>query len=78
MEIFIPLDELIDIEKELERLSKEKANIEGELRRVDAKLGNEGFVAKAPPKVIEDEKAKRENYKDMYNKVVERIDSLKK
>ncbi|MDF2985200.1 MAG: valyl-tRNA synthetase [Eubacterium sp.] len=77
-EIFIPLDELIDIEKEIERLTKEKANLEGELKRVEGKLGNEGFVAKAPPKVIEEEKAKREKYKDMYQKVVERLESLKK
>ncbi len=75
-EIFIPLDELIDIEKEIERLNKEKANLEGELKRVEGKLNNEGFVAKAPPKVIEEEKAKREKYKDMYQKVVERLESL--
>ncbi|MHB8065819.1 MAG: valine--tRNA ligase, partial [Ruminiclostridium sp.] len=78
VEIFIPLDELIDIEKEIERLGKEKANLEGEISRVNAKLGNEGFVAKAPPKVIEEEKAKREKYQDMYSKVVERLESLKK
>lgn len=77
-EIFIPLDELIDIEKEIERLTKEKANLEGELKRVEGKLGNEGFVAKAPPKVIEEEKAKREKYLDMYQKVVERLEGLKK
>lgn len=77
-EIFIPLDELIDIEKEIERLAKEKANLEGELKRVEGKLGNEGFVAKAPPKVIEEEKAKREKYLDMYQKVVERLEGLKK
>lgn len=77
-EIFIPLDELIDIEKEIERLTKEKANLEGELKRVEGKLGNEGFVAKAPPKVIEEEKAKREKYQDMYQKVVERLEGLKK
>ncbi len=77
-EIFIPLDELIDIEKEIERLNKEKANLEGELKRVEGKLNNEGFVAKAPAKVIEEEKAKREKYKDMYLKVVERLENLKK
>jgi len=78
VEIFIPLDELIDIEKEIERLNKEKANLEDELKRVDGKLNKEGFVAKAPPKVIEEEKAKRDKYQDMYSKVVERIESLKK
>lgn len=77
-EIFIPLDELIDIEKEIERLNKEKANLEGELKRVDGKLNNEGFVAKAPQKVIEEEKSKRDKYLDMYNKVVARLESLKK
>ncbi len=77
-EIFIPLDELIDIDKEIERLNKEKANLEGELKRVEGKLNNEGFVAKAPAKVIEEEKAKREKYKDMYLKVVERLESLRK
>lgn len=76
-EIFIPLAELIDIEKEIERLTKEKANLEGELKRVEGKLANSGFVAKAPPKVIEEEKAKREKYQDMYKKVVERLESLK-
>lgn len=78
IEIFIPLDELIDIEKEIERLNKEKANLEDELKRVNAKLSNEGFVAKAPPKVIEEEKAKRDKYQDMYSKVVERLEGLKK
>lgn len=77
-EIFIPLDELIDIEKEIERLNKEKANLEGELKRVKGKLSNEGFVAKAPQKVIEEEKAKQAKYQDMYDKVAARLESLKK
>ena len=77
-EIYIPLDELIDIEKEIERLEKEKANLEGELKRVEGKLNNEGFVAKAPPKVIEEERAKKEKYQDMYNKVLERLAGLHK
>jgi valyl-tRNA synthetase len=72
------LDELIDIEKEIERLTKEQKNLEGELKRVEGKLSNEGFVAKAPAKVIEEEKAKQEKYRDMYAKVVERLESLKK
>ena len=76
-EIFMPLDELIDMEKEIERLEKEKAYLEGELKRVEGKLSNEGFVAKAPAKVIEEEKAKQQKYKDMYQKVLERLEGLK-
>ncbi|MCR4435487.1 MAG: valine--tRNA ligase [Clostridiales bacterium] len=78
VEIFIPLDELIDIQKEIERLEKEKANLEKELARVDGKLGNQGFVAKAPVKVIEEERAKKAKYQEMYRKVQERLDALKK
>ncbi len=77
-EIFIPLEELVDVEKEIERLMKEKANLEKELERVISKLGNEGFVAKAPPKLIEEEKGKRLKYQEMYDKIVERLDGLKK
>ena len=77
-EIFIPLEDLVDIKKELERLEKEKANLEKELERVDSKLNNEGFVAKAPAKLIEEEKAKKAKYADMYEKLMERIASLKK
>ncbi|MCX7921431.1 MAG: valine--tRNA ligase [Clostridia bacterium] len=77
-EIYIPLEELIDISKEIERLEKEKANLEKELERVNSKLNNEGFVAKAPAKVIEEEQAKRAKYQEMYDKVVERLAGLKK
>ena len=77
-EIYIPLEDLIDIEKEIERLEKEKANLEKELERVNGKLNNAGFVAKAPAKVVEEEKAKKVKYQDMYDKVVERLKALKK
>jgi len=77
-EIFIPLEDLVDIAKELERLEKEKANLEKELERVNSKLNNEGFVSKAPAKVIEEERAKKVKYSEMYEKVLARIASLKK
>ncbi|MCX7708940.1 MAG: valine--tRNA ligase [Clostridia bacterium] len=77
-EIFIPLEDLIDIEKEIERLEKEKANLQKELERVNGKLNNQGFVAKAPAKVIEEEKEKQAKYQEMFDKVVERLGSLKK
>jgi valyl-tRNA synthetase len=76
-EIFIPLEDLVDIGKEIERLEKERANLEKELERVDSKLNNESFVAKAPPKVIEEERAKKVKYSDMYVKLMERLGSLK-
>lgn len=60
--LYMPFADLVDLQKELERLSKEKAKLEMEVERVNKKLGNEGFVAKAPAKLIEEEKAKREKY----------------
>ena len=76
--LFIPLDELIDFEKEIARLEKEKANLENELKRVNGKLSNQGFVSKAPAAVIEEEKAKQEKYQSMYDSVIQRIAQLKK
>ncbi|MDC0804651.1 valine--tRNA ligase, partial [Clostridium paraputrificum] len=52
VEIFIPLNELVDFEKEIERLSKEKKKLEGEIKRVNGKLANQGFLAKAPESLI--------------------------
>ncbi|HOQ00583.1 MAG TPA: valine--tRNA ligase [Acetivibrio clariflavus] len=77
IEIYLPLEDLIDIEKELERLEKEKENLEKELDRVNAKLANQGFIAKAPAKVVEEEKAKKVKYQEMYDKVIERLNGLK-
>lgn len=76
--IYIPLAELIDIEKEIQRLGKEREKLIGEVTRVDKKLQNQGFVAKAPAKVIEEEKAKREKYQTMLTQVEERMATLQK
>lgn len=75
-EIFIPLLDLVDREKELERLNKEKAKLLGEIDRVEKKLTNEKFVSKAPQAVVDEEKAKGEKYKEMLQAVVQRIESL--
>ncbi len=77
VEIYLPLEELIDIEKEIERLTKERENLQKELDRVNGKLSNQGFVTKAPAKVVEEERAKKQKYQEMYDKVVERLESLK-
>jgi valyl-tRNA synthetase len=58
-EIYMPLEDLVDIAKEIERLSKEKERLEKELERVDSKLGNEKFISKAPANVVEEEKSKK-------------------
>jgi valyl-tRNA synthetase len=77
-EIYIPLSDLVDFEKEIERLNKEKENLEKELQRVRGKLNNQGFISKAPQNVIDAEKAKEKKYQDMMDKVLERLKGLKK
>ena len=75
-EIFLPLDELVDKEKELERLNNEKKKLESEIKRVEGKLNNPGFVNKAPEKVVNEERAKGEKYKEMLEKVLASIANL--
>ncbi|MEB4794845.1 valine--tRNA ligase [Paenibacillus chondroitinus] len=76
-ELFLPLAGLIDIAQELVRLDKELQTLHGEVERIEKKLGNEGFVAKAPAKVIEEEKAKLADYADKRDKVIARLAELK-
>lgn len=76
VKIFIPLDELIDFAKEIERLNKEKSKLEGEIKRVNGKLSNQGFLAKAPESLIEEEKAKKEKFEEMMKSVEERLANL--
>lgn len=76
-EIAVRLDDLVDRDAEIERLTKEKARLEGEVARVEKKLANQGFVAKAPQKLVEEEKAKGEKYREMLATVIARLDSLK-
>ena len=76
VKIFIPLDELVDFAKEIERLNKEKAKLESEIKRVNGKLSNEGFVSKAPEALINSEKAKKEKFEEMMKSVVERLENL--
>lgn len=76
-EIYLPLEDLIDRAKEVERLQKEKEKLEKEVQRVNGKLNNPGFVAKAPESVILEEKEKQRNYTEMLEKVLERLASMK-
>ena len=75
---FIPLSELIDIEKELARLDKERARVEGEIKRAEGKLANPGFMAKAPEKVIEEERGKLAANRELMEKLIARIKELGK
>lgn len=70
-ELMIPMAGLIDKDAELARLAKEVAKTEGEIKRIEGKLGNEGFVAKAPEQVIAKEREKLEGYKDTLAKLEE-------
>ena len=74
----MPFAELVDVAKELERLNGEKAKMLKEIERVEKKLSNESFVAKAPQKVVDEEKAKGEKYKDMLKQIEERISQMTK
>ena len=76
VEAIIPLSSLIDPEKEKARLQKEIERVSSDIARANAKLGNEGFLAKAPQNVVDEEKAKLALAEDMLGKLRERLDSL--
>ena len=71
--IYMPLEDLVDFEKEKERLLKEKKRLEGELKRSENMLSNEKFISKAPAAKIEEEKAKQQKYQQMMAQVEERL-----
>ena len=76
--IYMPFAELVDIAKEIERLTKEKEKMIKEVERVEKKLSNAGFVSKAPANVIEEEKAKGEKYKAVLAQIEERLAQMNK
>lgn len=76
-EVYLPLAGLIDIEKELTRLSKELDKLDGEVIRGQKKLSNEGFLAKAPAHVVEEEKQKLAEYEGQRNQIKQRLQDLK-
>ncbi len=76
--IYIPFAELVDIDKEIERLKKEEGKLHGEIKRCNGMLNNEKFVSKAPQAKIDEEKAKLEKYTQMLAQVQERLQTLAK
>ena len=75
-EIFMPLADLVDFNKERERLNRELKKLQGEVDRVTAKLNNQGFVAKAPASLIEEERAKEAKYNEMLQAVRQQLAQL--
>ena len=76
--IYIPLAELVDIDKEIERLKKEEGRLQGEIKRCNGMLNNERFTSKAPQAKIDEEKAKLVKYTQMLEQVTERLATLSK
>jgi valyl-tRNA synthetase len=76
LEIFIPLEGLIDLEVERERLSKRIQEMEGRLSAVEKKLQNESFLKRAPAEVVDHERAKQADYQEKLNKLQENYQAL--
>ncbi|MDE7233221.1 MAG: class I tRNA ligase family protein, partial [Lachnospiraceae bacterium] len=76
--VYIPFEELVDIEQEIERLQKEEKRLNGELARVNGMLNNEKFMAKAPEAKVAEERAKLEKYTQILTQVKERLTQLVK
>ena len=76
--IFIPLDELVDKEKELARLEKERKACEKDIAMVEQKLSSQGFIEKAPQNVVEAERVKLEKHKERMEKIIESIAAFSK
>ena len=74
--VYVPLGELVDIEKEKERLSKELERILGEIARADGKLQNRGFIEKAPKNLVDAERAKLDKFIEMKEKVEKQLKEL--
>ncbi len=77
-QIFVPLADLVNIDDEIKRMTKEEKDLQAEVERSTKKLNNQGFVAHAPEAVINKEKAKKADYENQLQNVQERIQELKK
>ena len=76
IEIFVPLEDLIDIDKEIIRLKDKINDYEGRMNSVKKKINNENFVKRAPKEIVEHEKNKYINYKNNFDKLKENLDNL--
>lgn len=76
--VYLPLEDLVDKEKEIERLKKEETRLTKEIARGEGMLNNQGFLAKAPAAKVEQEKEKLQKYKEMMEKVKVQLEQLQK
>jgi len=76
MEVFIPLEGLIDLNREIERLKKQVNEMEGRLNAVNRKLENENFTSRAPAHVVEHEQIKQARYQESLRKLQENLKAL--
>lgn len=76
-ELFIPLGELVDVDKEIQRLTKELELVESEIARASGKLANKGFLDKAPKSLVDAERAKLDGHLDVRKKLIARIEEIK-
>lgn len=75
--LYMPFAELVDVEKEIERLTKEQGRLQGEVKRAQGMLNNPRFVEKAPAAKLEEEKSKLDKYTQMLKQVEERLAQLR-
>ncbi|WP_078595160.1 valine--tRNA ligase [Evansella clarkii] len=77
VELYLPLEGLLDLDAEIERLEGELKRLDGEVIRVQKKLSNKGFTDKAPEQVVAAEREKEKDYTEQRNKVAARLEELK-
>lgn len=75
--LYIPVDELIDVNAEMERLNKEKTKVESEIKRANDKLHNKAFVDNAPKEIVNKEREKLIAHEKTMDKIIEQITKLK-
>ncbi len=76
--VYMPFADLVDVAKEIERLKKEEARLQGEIKRASGMLANPKFVDKAPAAKVEEEKAKLKKYTETLEQVTERLAQMEK
>ena len=76
--VYLPLEDLVDFEQEMERLQKEEEKLKKEIKRAEGMLSNERFISKAPEAKVQEEREKLEKYTQMLQQVQERMAGLKK